>query len=167
MPCLVVSQVWACHREDLGHVGSAPSRDTRTHRPPRACQAALENLGWEEVNVNATWRERGTVSSVCRAPGARRLLPAPHQAGVRQCAGQTRWHCKAPAGDAPWKPAAPMKSSSKQFIGAGLWLNVRSSLPLMVSSSSLNPRIPQISFWNYVLWTETAAGPVQCCFTKM
>lgn len=51
-----------------------------------------------------------------------------------------------PAWNAPWKPAAPMKSSSKQVNWAGLWLNLRSSLPLSVGSSLLNPRTLRLAF---------------------
>lgn len=41
MPWLAVLKAWACHRKDLGGVGSAPSRDTHTLQPPGACQAAF------------------------------------------------------------------------------------------------------------------------------
>lgn len=105
------------------------------------------------------------MSSVCHGPEVRRLLPAPRQAGVRQRAGTWGGIVRPRRGTLPGNLQL-QGSSGKQFIWAALWLDLRSRLPLIVSSSLLNPRTLQIGFWNYMLWTETDLVLVHCDFTK-
>lgn len=65
---------------------------------------------------------------------------------------------RTPAWNTPWKLAAPMKSPSKKSTWAGLSLNLRSSLSLIVGSHLLSPNVLQTGFRNHVLQTETDAG---------
>lgn len=85
---------------------------------PQTAAQPLCASAWKKRTVNATLRERGTMSSVCHGPEVRRLLPAPGQAGVHRRAGHTGWHCKAPVWKAPWKLAAPGKLRQAVHLGS-------------------------------------------------
>lgn len=79
---------WACGFRSLqGHTYSQASSclpgSLGKHSPKGSTASSC--LGWGEVNVNATGRERGTTGSVCRAPGGEAAPSSPPGWGAPVC----------------------------------------------------------------------------------